>query len=1393
MADNAGLAFAASLTDESVKRVAEEIRNEFRSMSKTAAEEGSKMDNVFKKLGGYIGGYFSIKAATDFGKQIVKVRGEIESLEVSFKTLLGDEKKAVSLMSDIRKFAASTPMQMNDLAAGAQTLLGFNVEAEKIMPTLQALGDISMGDSAKFNALTLAFAQMSSTGKLMGQDLMQMINAGFNPLAQISETTGKSIATLKDEMSKGQISVEMVTQAFMDATSEGGKFYKMLEQQSEGIRGSLSNLQGAVNDMMNDLGEKTDGVVVDTVKLLQKLVQNYETVGKVIGTLVATYGGYKAAVMAYNAAMVVATNVTKGYTIAQQAEYVWLLLVEKAQALLNKTMLKNPYVLAATAIIALISALVLLKKRTSEAEQAQKAFDSVVNNQKEIDDERTNTINQLIQTIRDETQTVYARTEAYKKFAAMFPELFKQYKETGEITDEIRSKIDTLIAEPKKLNIEVEKQGTADLEELLKRYEWAQQTERELIGHSTAKKYFGFLNTFKEEAEAIGMSVNSGANFDKFIQTMIDETKKALAERKKAIEQAAFDAKPIEERIVITETSIKQVEASIAFLKRKAEADPWNPMLQLDISLAEQQLQQLQNQLDGLTSQRKDPVKVDFAAEVRKAEAELRKARAAFRKDASESNRTAVTTAEGNVDTAKRNYKAATGKDYDQTVKAGQDRLKAQKEANAALKKEQEEYAEWLAKQAQQAVFDRRQAEIDAMKNGLPKTLAQIALDYEQQLAAVKEQEKDMVEHLRDLKEAEWEAANPDAKKKGDTYDRSTITAADLTPDQQQQITDATKRAAQERARKEKAALEATLKDVQTYTQKRLALIEEYKRREEEMYEHDEQGNRTNLRSGFTQGNVDENSRQQSEALKGLDEEFASQQATYEAWCNQIAQWTYTQLAAVLEEAKVALEQAEGEFGVDSEEAALARQKVRDLENEMKKLRASGEATGDKLRDTFNELKPSLTKLAGKFTELGGQIEEVGETLEKDWIVTAGKALKAVGSVAQNAISIFDNILTLTQGTTTAIQTATTGATTAMATAAEGAAAAIHVVETASVILAVIGAALGIAQQIYSLFKSSAQKKHEEELAKIEDKIDDINDAYDDLDKQSKKTFGASNAEIRRQQVELKKAQIELLKTAIAEEKAQKNPDNDKIKEWQNQIKTLEGEMADLEEAAVDAIYGEDIKSAIESMAEAITDAWANGTSSALSAKEQARKYLKQIVLEAMKDTIAGSAMVERLREKILAYFNNAMRQSTANTLREIGRIDGALDSLHGGLALNINIPTWEDIEAESEELAEYLETIFGQFSHLWDDSDREGSKKGIATASQESVDENNGRLTFIQGAVTVMKEKVSNISDNSDIIRDNTTAILGSVLRIESNTDELTSIRSTLDDMQTQGIRVRS
>lgn len=302
MNTNQGRLFYATGIDNSQLRAdAAESRNILHSVGQTAAQEGATIDNAFGKMAKAAAGVFAISKVTEFTKQIISVRGEIERLEISFETLAG-KTKGNALFNEIRQFATSTPMMMKDLAQGAQTMLAFNIEAEKVMPMLRAIGDISMGDAQKFNSLALAFSQMSATGKLMGQDLQQMISAGFNPLSVISEKTGKTIGELKEEMEKGKITVDMVTDAFISATSEGGKFYGMLEKQSHGIEGAISNFQGAVDDALNDMGTDIQGTAVDIVNAGTTLVNHYDTILSIVGVLIATYGTYQAALIA-NAAI----------------------------------------------------------------------------------------------------------------------------------------------------------------------------------------------------------------------------------------------------------------------------------------------------------------------------------------------------------------------------------------------------------------------------------------------------------------------------------------------------------------------------------------------------------------------------------------------------------------------------------------------------------------------------------------------------------------------------------------------------------------------------------------------------------------------------------------------------------------------------------------------------------------------------------------------------------------------------------------------------------------------------------------------------------------------------------------------------------------------------------
>ncbi len=403
-----------------------------------SARKGTSLQGIFMKLGGTV-------ALGMLARQIVSVTGEFEFMEQAVKSLVGSEREGVELMGKLREFARISPLEVKDVTKAAQTLLGFNVELAKVPDMIQRLGDVSMGNKDRFNALTLAFAQTTSAARLTGEDLRQYVNAGFNPLQVIAEKTGKSMRELKEEMSKGAISVEMVEQAFIDATSAGGKFYQMSEKQSQTINGQLAKLRDSLDRAFDAIGRSNKGVIMGAVSSVSALVENYEKVIHILEGLVATYGLYRTAVF-------LATEAEKGYTIAQTLSMQATILMEKSQKALNATMLANPYVLAAVALGGLVTVLLASIDTTKEAEIANERYNETVRkNGEEIENEKKH-IDDLLSTLSDETEAQGKRTAAYNELISRYPEIFSKYKTEKDL-------IDNLTEARQRENAEIEKKA----------------------------------------------------------------------------------------------------------------------------------------------------------------------------------------------------------------------------------------------------------------------------------------------------------------------------------------------------------------------------------------------------------------------------------------------------------------------------------------------------------------------------------------------------------------------------------------------------------------------------------------------------------------------------------------------------------------------------------------------------------------------------------------------------------------------------------------------------------------------------------------------------------------------------------------------------------------------
>jgi tape measure domain-containing protein len=210
----------------------------------------------------------------DFGKNSIMLAADAESAAVAFEVLTGSAEKAATLIANMRRLDMESPLAFTDFQQAAKTMIGFGVSTEDVIKRLSQLSAISMGNAERFQTLSLAFSQTSAAGRLMGQEVLQFVNSGFNPLQQVSKLTGVSMAELKKRMEEGAISVELVGKAFDAATSAGGLFDGMNKRISETTSGQIAKLQGDFKKLSIAVGNELVPVLKETVALVRDLTND---------------------------------------------------------------------------------------------------------------------------------------------------------------------------------------------------------------------------------------------------------------------------------------------------------------------------------------------------------------------------------------------------------------------------------------------------------------------------------------------------------------------------------------------------------------------------------------------------------------------------------------------------------------------------------------------------------------------------------------------------------------------------------------------------------------------------------------------------------------------------------------------------------------------------------------------------------------------------------------------------------------------------------------------------------------------------------------------------------------------------------------------------------------
>lgn len=702
----------------SVKKLRDEY-SLYKNEGKQVVETNNGITISWKKALTVIGGVGVLKALVS---EIIRVRGEFQSMQTAIETMVGKD-VAGKIMPQIKELAKISPLTMTDMVGAEKMMLGFNIQAEDTIKYLKAISDISMGESSKFNSLTLAFSQMSAAGKLMGQDLNQMINAGFNPLQVIAEKTGKSIVTLKEEMSKGAISAEMVQQAFIDATSAGGKFYGMSENASQTINGQISMMQDAWDNALNEIGQSSEGLIMSGIQATTSLIQNYETVGKVLVGLIATYGVYRTALI---------TNIalTRGWAVAARADAVakgLQTIATKAQTAaqlaLNSAMKVNPYVLAATLIMGVASAMWAFHDSATETEKAQKRFNEQQKEAAKQEQEHKQKIDSLVDSARDIALADLQRGESLAELRKEYPKIFAKYDiESIKLADILQLKRQIADEDARRAGEKKQKELT-DVESEIKYYE---NLLKLLSGQQGADGYVKKLKELRADRDVLLQEKGKGiseqfiaslkgidiSSFDRYI-TELEKRIKGKGENGKVKLRLPIDAKgSLSDEAIYDVKDIKTLIDTARTAKKTAEE-----AAKAEKKTGKEWLDYYKGEYEEADKAYNDFLKSKTAMSDADRDKELKRLK-------------------GLRDEAKKTYESKGGV-ISSSSKQESEAEKQKKEREATLKAEAQRQEELLALRRQN-----QQDEINLMKDGSDKKLKQIELDYQKEIDAIKKQKE---------------------------------------------------------------------------------------------------------------------------------------------------------------------------------------------------------------------------------------------------------------------------------------------------------------------------------------------------------------------------------------------------------------------------------------------------------------------------------------------------------------------------------------------------------------------------------------------------------------------------------------------------------------------------
>ena len=630
---------------------------------------------------------------------------------------------------------------------------------------------------------------------------------------------------------------------------------------------------------------------------------------------------------------------------------------------------------------------------------------------------------------------------------------------------------------------------------------------------------------------------------------------------------------------------------------------------------------------------------------------------------------------------------------------------------------------------------DNEERKIELEKKGADKEIALINLRYKRQIEAVKKLQEE-------LKKAQ-------GGKLTDEQQGIFGTALSGLQGMKQAETTAVQN---KQLEAEKKAMQEYLAEYGDYWNKRKAIAEKY---QDEIERESTKYGKMSLQAEMT------------EALAKLDDEAQKKTSIIVKLFGNMADKTVDEMRKIATEAENLLAFIEGgqytkgnAFGITEEQFKVLSQSPDELDKIRKAIeRIINEA--DESEPIFERIKDNLKEIfegGVDNDELSEMIQELNQDLNTilESVGFLADAFSNLGSAfGSDALSGIGEGLNAVMGT---LNSAMQGAQAGSLFGPIGAAA---------------GAAVGVVSSLASSIAKIHDKKNEKRIQRLQDQIDVLTESYDDLGRSIEKAYSKDASKLIEDQNKLLEQQKVLIQQQIAEERDKKDSDENRIKEWEQQIEDINDAIEDNKEAAIDAIFGEDVQSAIERLASSLTDAWAQGTDATESARDAVKTMMQQMVTESIKAAIQASGSMEKIRQKLQQFY-----------------ADNVLTGWEQDYLYNM-----------AEQLQDDLDRQFGWAEDLFKDktdTSQEASSRGFETMSQDTADELNGRFTALyesnlrienqisignvnlqatKDAVTQMRDITQNCYLELVEIRENTGAVVKPIAQMQKDMAEMKNV----------------